>query len=138
MHWSDIPRNPPSRTLRWFAVFWILACAGLAGWQFLLFDRALFACLLLGLGLTVGLLGIAAPARVRPVFVGAMIVTFPLNWLASRLLLALVFYCLITPLGLFFKLIGRDLLARRICPDQDSYWVSKPEADDIRSYFRQG
>src|SRR5205823_3181256 len=89
-----------------------------------------------GAALGLGLLGLLAPARLRPVYVGLMVLTYPLNWLTSHLLLACLFYCVITPLGVFFRLIGRDVLTRRFRPDRDTYWAPKPRADDVRSYFR--
>ena len=74
---------------------------------------------------------------VAPVFVGWMVLVYPVGWLASHLLLACVYYGLFTPLGLFFRVIGRDVLGRRFRRDQDSYWAVKPGAEDVRSYFRQ-
>ena len=49
----------------------------------------------------------------------------------------MLFFGLFTPVGLFFKLIGRDALTRRYIPEQGSYWEPKPGAADIRSYLRQ-
>jgi hypothetical protein len=39
--------------------------------------------------------------------------------------------------AIIFKLIGRDVLARRFRPEQDSYWTDKRGGEDLRSYFRQ-
>jgi len=137
MRWSDIPFNPPHSTLRWFGVLGSLALAGLAGRQFLTHDGGVTAPVLLGLAAVVGAVGLAFPAVLRPVFVGWMVLVYPISWLMSRLLLGCVFYCLFTPLGLFFKLIRRDALARRWRGDRDTYWAAKPGAADVRSYFRQ-
>lgn len=137
MHWSDIPRNPPTATLRWFAVFCALAVGGCAGWQLVVSDNRALGLALLGLAFFLGSLGALLPALVRPVFVGALLLTFPLNWLFSHLLLGALYYCLFTPLGLFFRLIGRDVLGMRFQPDRDTYWAPKPEAEEIRRYFRQ-
>ena len=135
MRWSDLPRDPPASTLRWFAVIWLVWFAALAG-------AALFrgnepaALALSAVALLVGPLGLVRPTAVRPVFVGALILTFPVGWVVSHLLLGAVFYCVFTPLGLFFRLIGRDALGRRFRPDLASYWSPKSTPDDIRSYFR--
>jgi hypothetical protein len=137
MRWSDIPFNPPPATLRWFGVLGALVLVVLAGRRFFAHDDATFALVLLGLAIAVATVGLVVPAVLRPVFVGWMVVIYPISWVTSRLLLACVFYCLFTPLGLFFKLLGRDALARRLRADQDSYWAAKPAAADVRSYFRQ-
>jgi hypothetical protein len=64
-------------------------------------------------------------------------VTFPFGWAVSHLLLAILFYGLFTPLGLIFRLLGRDPLRRQRPLEQASYWTMKPAATDVRGYFRQ-
>jgi hypothetical protein len=136
MHWRDIPFHPTITTLRVFGFGWALILTGFAGWQYFGADRDIVALTLVGLALAVGMVGLAFPAGLRPIFVGWMIVVFPMNWLVTHLLLACIFYLMVTPLGLFFKLIGRDFLGRRFRPDQESYWSSKSSSDDVESYFR--
>jgi len=51
-------------------------------------------------------------------------------------MLALVFYGVVTPFALVFRLRGRDVLARKKRP-VDSYWSARRESNDPRSYFRQ-
>jgi hypothetical protein len=137
MRFSDIPFNPPTRTLRWFAALLALFLANLALWQMLVHDRMWLAGLLLGLALAAGLLGWLAPRRLRPVLVGWMVLVFPLGWISTHLLLVGVHSCIFSPVGLFFRLIGRDVLARGFPGEQESYWVEKPAAGDVRRYFRQ-
>src|SRR5947209_8661384 len=110
MQWSDIPRNPPARTLRQFAGLWLVCFGLLAAWEGWGRGRPHAALLLAGLALTVGPLGLVKPAWVRPVFVGWMVLVFPVGWLVSRLLLAVVFYGLLTPMGLLLRLLGHDPL----------------------------
>lgn len=44
-----------------------------------------------------------------------------LGWINTRILLALVFFAVITPLALVFRLVGRDALALRL-KTRASYW----------------
>jgi len=136
MRWSEIPFKPPPATLRRFAFLGALLLAAAAGQQFLSHENHATALGLLGLAGVVAVVGVAFPWALRPVFVGWMVLVFPVSWLTSHLILASLFYCMFAPLGLFFKLIGRDFLARGR-PNQDTYWVAKPSAEDVRSYFRQ-
>jgi hypothetical protein len=53
------------------------------------------------------------------------------------LLLAGVFYGLLTPLGLLFRLLGRDALDRSWRSDHDSYWQEKSAAENSRRYLQQ-
>ena len=55
----------------------------------------------------------------------------------THVMLAVIFYCLFTPVAVLFKLLGRDVLGRRLQPAQETYWATKPQAKDVRSYFRQ-
>ena len=54
-----------------------------------------------------------------------------------RTAMAVLFYGVFTPIGLFFRLIGRDPLHRRFQPEADTYWVARRPATDVRRYFRQ-
>ncbi len=136
MRWSDIPFNPPTKTLRRFGAAGFVILSALAGWQWSQ-ERPIAAATLAGLALMFAVVGLVWPGALRPVFVGLMVLGFPLNWLMSRLVLAVVFYCLFTPVALMFRLVGRDAMGRRPGPSQDTYWVAKPRADGVRSYFRQ-
>lgn len=58
--------------------------------------------------------------------------------LITKLLLSVVFYIAITPLGLIMRLFGKDMLKKRIEKDRDSYWIKKESAaEPISSYEKQ-
>jgi len=137
MQWSDISRNPPPRTLRQFAGLWMVFFGLAASWQFWRADRPTAAIILGALALTVGPAGLASPRLLRPLFVGWMMAVFPLGWAVSLVLLASVYYLMFAPLGLVFRLIGRDRLALKPAPAANSYWKVKPMPSDLGSYYRQ-
>jgi hypothetical protein len=137
MQWSDIPRDPPRRVLRQFAGLWLFFFGALAAWHALARDDSTGAILLGAVALGVGVTGLLRPSRVRPVFVGAMLAAFPIGWLVSKILLAVVYYAFLTPIALAFRMAGRDVLARRPDPAATTYWAGKPAAAGLRSYFRQ-
>jgi len=91
---------------------------------------------LLGTALTAGLLGMLRPQWLRPVFVGWMILAFPVGWLMSHLLLAALYYGVFTPLGLLLRLLGKDSLGLQRSTAA-SYWQEKPQQADLRRYLRQ-
>ena len=49
----------------------------------------------------------------------------------------MMFFGLFTPIGLVFRLIGRDPLQRARRAGVESYWAPKPAPADVRSYFKQ-
>ncbi len=137
MRWSDIDRTPSSRTLRQFAALCLVVFGGLALWQGFARGNVIPATVLAAAALTLGPLGLLWPQSVRWVYVGWMMAAFPIGWTISRLLLAIVFFGILTPLALIFRLAGRDVLLRRPRRQRESYWVARPAPKDLRSYFRQ-
>ena len=137
MQWSDIPLKPPQRTLRQFAVLWMIFFGGLALFQWLAAENATAAIVLGALAMAWGPIGLIEPAWIRPIFIGSMIVAFPIGWLISKLLLAVLFYGLFTPLGVTFRLGGRDACLLRRPDNRPTYWTPKKMPTDPRAYFRQ-
>lgn len=135
MRWSDLPLSPRDRELRQFAVLWIVFFSGLAAWQGR--GHAMLAWFLFGVAFAVGLLGVWRPRAIRPIYVGWLVLAFPIGWLVSRIVLAAVFYLVFTPVALLFKIIGRDALQLRRSADKETYWSAKPQADHPRRYYQQ-
>jgi hypothetical protein len=136
MQWSDISFAPSARTLRQFAGLWLVIFALLSCIQAVVRHDPGLAAVFGVLAVAVGLPGLVKPSLIRPVYVGAMLVTFPIGWTVSKLLLACLFYGIFTPVALLFKLIGRDVLCRRHRPATQTYWTVKYMSTDPRSYFR--
>ncbi len=72
-----------------------------------------------GLALT----GALKPACLSKLYRGWMQFALALGWLNTRLILGLVFYGFITPMGLMLRLTGKDPLAKRFDPKINSYRV---------------
>jgi hypothetical protein len=95
------------------------------------------ACALWTLGALSGLFSLVWPRGNRPLYLALSIGSFPIGWVVSHVLLAVLFYGLLTPLGLLFRVLGRDPLERRFSPEETSYWRDLPETNDNEDYFRQ-
>src|SRR5438270_6065136 len=132
MQWSDIHFAPPVKTLRQFALLWLLFFGSLACWQGLVQENGPWALGFAIAALTLGLLGLVWPQAVRPVFVGWMVLAFPVGWCVSRVILACLFFGVFTPVALLFKLLGRDALRLRPAPATASYWTAKPQTTAVR------
>jgi hypothetical protein len=88
------------------------------------------------LAVVIGLPGILKPSIVRPVYVGSMILAFPIGWTVNKIILACMFYGIFTPMAILFRIIGRDSLSRRRRPAATTYWSVKKEPAGPASYFR--
>lgn len=137
MQWSDIQWQPPSRTLRQFAGLWLAFFLFLAWWLGWHADRPTVGWVLLIVALVGGVGGAVWPAAIKPVFVGWMVLAFPIGWFISRVILGILFYAMFTPIGLVFRLMGRDALRLRPPGGVETYWQPKEQAMDPRSYLRQ-
>jgi hypothetical protein len=125
------------RQLRQFAGMWTLFFLGLACWQGL-WRANRHASLVLGaLAAAVGPVGLVKPEAIRPIFLAAMAVTIPIGWTVSQILVALLFYGIVTPVAVVFRLMGRDVLKRKPQRSLATYWTAKPSAGDVRRYLRQ-
>jgi hypothetical protein len=67
-----------------------------------------------------------APRTLVPVYRIWMTVGEALGWINTRILLGVVFYGLITPMGLIRRLRREDPMRRRHDPGAQSYRVPKP------------
>jgi Saxitoxin biosynthesis operon protein SxtJ len=136
MSWLDMALRPAPRVLRQFAGAWVLLFFVLAAQQGFWRGRSAVAlgCCVLA---TVGVIGLVKPATMRRLFIGATALAFPIGWLVSQLTLMLMFYVVLTPLALWFRLRGRDILRRRPQPEATSHWIEKPAPDNPKRYLRQ-
>ena len=50
-----------------------------------------------------------------------------LGAIVAPIVMAFVFFLVVTPIGLFMRLLGKDLLYQKINKSQKSYWVYKSE-----------
>ena len=89
------------------------------------------------LGLVSGGLALLAPRALLPLFVVLTLVTFPIGFVVSHIILALLYFGFLTPIGLLLRVFGTDPMQRTQQPGRDSYWEPARPRTDPRSYFRQ-
>ena len=75
----------------------------------------------LGGGLIVA--GALVPAVLAPVHKGWMWIGHVLGWINTRILLGIVFYGLVTPIGIVFRLMGKDTMRQAFSEGSQSYRV---------------
>lgn len=69
------------------------------------------------------LLGSALPLVLRPIHAGWMWIGHVLGWINTRILLGIVFYGLVTPIGLIFQLIGKNTMQTAYAKEGQTYRV---------------
>ena len=133
----EINWRPAAKELRVFAGLLILFF-GIGAW--LIASRwgaTGTASVVFGVAAVVGTLGLAVPRLIWPVYILWMAAVWPLGWTISHLVMAVVFYLVITPIGLIMRGCGRDPMERRFDGPARSYWKKRSQDSATRRYFRQ-
>jgi len=78
-----------------------------------------------GIGVLLILFGLILPSILKPLNKIWMILAVILGWFMSRLILFILFYIVITPIGFFLKLMGKDFLNRKIDNNSQTYWETR-------------
>ncbi|MFC1516554.1 SxtJ family membrane protein [Thermodesulfobacteriota bacterium] len=81
---------------------------------------------LIGIGILFGLLGCFLPKWLNPVYRFWMGLAVILGYFVSRILLTVIFYLVVTPIGLTMRLFGKDILDLKL-KDRESYWQIRHE-----------
>ena len=76
-------------------------------------------------GALVGL-GLALPSSLKHVHRIWMKIGHVLGFINTRILLGVIYYGLITPMGVIMRLSGKDPMRRALVPDADTYRVIRP------------
>lgn len=81
--------------------------------------------------------GLTAPLSLQPVYRGWMKLGLQLSRITTPLILGIVFYGLITPMGLIMRMTRHDPMSRRIDAAADSYRVKhdKPPRKNVERPF---
>ncbi len=129
-------RHPPPRQLLVFAVAWLIfvGVLGLVQWRH---DRPPVALVCWSLAVMVPLAGLVWREGLRRLYVGLAYATFPIGFVVSTLMLVLLYYLVVTPIGLVLRLCRYDPLERKFDRQAGTYWQPRPARRDPVSYFRQ-
>jgi hypothetical protein len=139
----EVNWNPGPQERRKFALSLIIGfpCVALVllaigwlrgrGWNFPL------AAMVGGGGLAVGLLLLALPQITRPVYVAWYFVACCIGTVVGNLVLGIVFFVLVTGIGLLMRALGRRPVRKTFDKRAATYWQDAEQVDDPNRYYRQ-
>jgi hypothetical protein len=82
-------------------------------------------------GVALLILGVILPRSLRWIYVSWTTLATLLGAVVSSIILTLLFYVVVTPVGLFARAVGKDFLSQKLDRKAPSYWilrdVSKPK-----------
>ena len=91
-----------------------------------------------GAGALLVAFGVIWPRALKYVYIAWMALAFTLGFVMSNVILTLVFFLFVTPIGLQARLIQKDFLARRWDKRAASYWIQcGREVKTANTYERQ-
>ncbi len=142
----ELNLDPEPRTLRQFGFLAFGAFALLGGlvlWRGGLFGLdfgaaagpVAFGCF--GVGALSALLSLVAPPANRALWIALSLAAYPIGFVVSYALMGLLFFGVLTPVHLVFRLIGRDALRRGFDRAATTYWIERSGEVPLERYFRQ-
>ena len=134
----DVNWNPNRKDLRVFGIGALVATSILS--VLLHFRKDLpikWAAAIVAFGLIIFISTLILPKLARIIYVVMVAVAFPIGMLLSFVLMALFYYLILTPIGLVFRLMGRDLLDLKYKKTAQSYWVKRRPPKSLKRYFHQ-
>jgi len=72
----------------------------------------------------------------KAIYLVLTLVAAPIGFVLSHVFMAAIYYLVITPIGLLFRLIGRDAIGRKIDPSLQTYWHDRGTPRPSTSYFK--
>lgn len=103
------------------------------GAVFAVTGRFLIGAAMGGAAGAVCVLSILAPRAARPIYWLWMGMGFVMGTIMSRLILLAIFYAVLTPLAMVFRLMKRDALGLKK-PSTPTYWKPHPKISDPTAY----
>ena len=110
----------------------LLIIAGFLFWK----EKESFQ-ILLTFGVTLCILGIAIPFILKPIYWVWMIFATILGWIMTRVILSLLFYMILTPIGLISRLFGKQFLELKWNKTDSTYWNYRSKRLNRESYEKQ-
>ena len=80
--------------------------------------------------------GLILPLLLKPIYFIWMIFATILGWVMTRVILSIVFYLILTPIGLFTRLVGEDFLSLKKV-DLNSYWNHRNSAVELNQDYEK-
>ena len=90
-----------------------------------------------GAGLAIGLVLLALPGIARPFYVIWYGLACAMGLVVGNILLAVVFYILITAVGLAIRMVGKGSISKTLDKQASTYWNDAKPVTDPARYYRQ-
>jgi hypothetical protein len=90
-----------------------------------------------GIGAAAGLVFLVAPALIKPFYLAWYFLACCIGLVIGNLLLVIVFYSILTGIGLLLRAVRRTAIRRTPDKRATTYWQEARQPTDLRRYYRQ-
>ncbi|AWT60598.1 MAG: hypothetical protein DF168_01813 [Candidatus Moanabacter tarae] len=132
-----INRNPSRKDLILFGFLWIIFFGAFGTLFFYKWHSIYLGLTLWFLAIITPITGLLLPSFMRLVYIGMAYATSPIGFILSYVILALVYYLVVTPIGLAMRIARYDPMKKRFASEAESYWIKREPRTSIKRYFRQ-
>jgi hypothetical protein len=88
-------------------------------------------------GLVIFILSRISAILIKPFYLLLYTIALPIGFVLTNILMAVIYFIILTPIGLIFRLIRRDPLRRKFNPRTRTYWLPHRNPDSLKRYFNQ-
>ena len=110
----------------------LMIIAGILFWK----EKESFQ-IFLTIGAVLCVFSVVIPVILKPIYWMWMIFATILGWIMTRVILSILFYVIITPIGLISRLFGKQFLELKWNEKNSTYWNYRSDKLDKRSYEKQ-
>ncbi|MBN2590089.1 MAG: hypothetical protein JXA96_09515 [Sedimentisphaerales bacterium] len=138
MSMIEIDYNPSRKKLRDFGIIALVASIILSLLLYFFKHLAIqWIFIIISAGLFIFLSSLISSKFTRLIYLGLTFLTYPIGFVVNSLVMGIFYFLIITPVGIIFKLSGKDPLHRKFDYSTKSYWLKRQSPDKLDRYFHQ-
>jgi hypothetical protein len=134
MKFVEIEWTPNARQLRQFSAISVVSLPAIS---WLWGAGPSTVSMVAAVSCAIGLLGMVAPQVLKYPYLAASLLAMPIGLVVGELVMASIYFGCFVPIGLFFRVRGRDALRLKLNRNAASYWESKDRPRNAGSYYQQ-
>ena len=92
---------------------------------------------LCGIGLALLLGGLTSPKLLLYPYKGWMRLSLILGFLMNHLILLLMYYLVVTPIGIVMRILGKDFLGKRFDKKGKTYWIKREQKVYVKERYEK-
>jgi len=81
--------------------------------------------------------GLLVPVVLKPIHKLWMTIAIVLGWIVTRIILTILFYLVVTPVGLLGRLFGNDFLHLKFDKNAETYWIPRKKTEFVKEAYEK-